>query len=119
MIDLNNLQKEFDIWMREKSGLNSSEQNLKFCNALGMAEEAGEVAHMVRCDFQNIREGLDKDKIKKEIGDGVVDTMVFGMNLCSIYGIDIEEEILKVCEKVLKRDWNKHPADANKIAEQE
>ena len=117
MIDLAGMQKDAGRWFA--INLARDPQSDKFCQALGLSEEAGEVAHIVRVDFQGIREGVDKNMVQDEILDGVGDVVFYAMNLCSLYGISIEQAITKVAEKVLKRDWVKHPADAHLEVEKE
>ena len=104
-IELKQLQSALFEWCG-KNFLTGDLQKDKLSEALGIAEEAGEIAHFVLKDVQNIREGIDKQKVKEEIADGVSDFLIFAMNLCSLYDICIEDAISKTAEKVLKRDWN-------------
>ena len=113
MINLGQLQDEARRWFNDNLATEDPQKD-KFCQALGVTEEAGEIAHMVRVDFQNIREGLDKPKVLDEIEDGVGDIVFYAANLCSLYGIDMEQAIQKTFDKVLKRDWKTNPADAHK-----
>jgi len=111
MIDLGKIQAQFKEWFDKN--LSRGVQEDRFCNAMGIGEEAGEILHMVRVDFQGIREGLDKEKVRDEIMDGVGDVIIYAMNLCSLYGINIEDAIAKTASKVLKRDWVNNPGSAH------
>ena len=104
MIDLR--QKELKEWQERNFGTHND--NLLKC-ALGVAEEAGEICHHVLKGSQKIREGVDGIN-KEEVADGVADTLIYGIQLLSILGLDAEKEISAVIEKVLKRDWVKNPA---------
>ena len=104
MIDLR--QKELKEWQERNFGTHND--NLLKC-ALGVAEEAGEICHHVLKGTQKIREGVDGIN-KEEVADGVADTLIYGIQLLSILGLDAEKEISVVIEKVLKRDWIKNPA---------
>jgi NTP pyrophosphatase (non-canonical NTP hydrolase) len=81
---------------------------------LGMAEEIGEVAHHILKGIQGIREGVDGID-KKEVADGVVDSLIFGQQLLSELKVDAEKEIEEVTEKVLQRNWVKNPESGEKI----
>lgn len=76
--------------------------------ALGVAEEAGEVCHHVLKGTQRIRGGINGVD-KKEVADGVVDTLIYGTQLLSELNVNIENEAEKVIDTVLARDWTKNP----------
>ena len=103
MIDLK--QKELDEWQARNFGRHDDDA-LK-C-ALGMAEEVGEVCHHVLKGMQRIRGGVNGMN-KAEIADGVADTLIYGLQLLSVIGLDAEAEISAVIEKVLNRDWVNNP----------
>jgi len=107
MIDLR--QKELDQWQKRNFG--SHNDDLLKC-ALGMAEEVGEVCHHVLKGTQGIRGGVNGLN-KAEIADGVADTVIYGLQLLSILGLDAEEEIAAVIAQVLARDWKADPAGAS------
>ena len=107
MIDLK--QKELHDWQERNFG-NHPDDALK-C-ALGMAEEVGEVCHHVLKGTQRIRAGVNGIN-KVEVADGVADVLIYGVQLLSILGLDAEEEIAKVIDVVLARDWKKNPKGTN------
>lgn len=107
MIDLK--QKQLDEWQAKNFGRHGDDA-LK-C-ALGMAEEVGEVCHHVLKGTQRIRGGMNGLN-KAEIADGVADTLIYGMQLLSVLGLDAEKEFTAVIEKVLRRDWKENPAGHN------
>lgn len=108
MIDLK--QKQLKEWQNKNFGVHNDDV-LK-C-ALGIAEEAGEICHHVLKGSQKIRGGVDGIN-KEQVADGVADTLIYGIQLLSVLGLDAEEEITKVIEKVLKRDWIENPTGENK-----
>ena len=61
---------------------------------------------------QGIRGGVNGLN-KAEIADGVADTVIYGLQLLSILGLDAEEEIAAVIAQVLARDWKADPAGAS------
>ena len=79
---------------------------------LGMGEEVGETQHYLLKRNQKIREGTTSDCVK-EIADGVIDTMVYGIQLLSELGLDAEEQFNKVVDEVVKRDWKNNPKGGN------
>lgn len=105
-MDINQIQK--DLWEWERThfpmAIGHPEQFV-----LGMAEEVGEVAHMVLKSIQKIREGKEglTEEVKLQIVDGVYDTLVFGLQLLSELGVEFEPGFSELIYKeILKRDWN-------------
>lgn len=76
--------------------------------ALGVVEEAGEIAHHVLKGTQHVRGGVDGID-KKQVADGVGDNLIFGMQLLSFLGVDAEKELPPVIESVLSRNWVDDP----------
>ena len=75
MIDLR--QKELADWANYNFGdkvANSTE------DALGMAEEVGELCHWILKRKQGIR-GVTDEQAVKEIADSFADTVIFGIQL--------------------------------------
>ena len=103
MIDLK--QKELYEWQNRNFGINPTDLERM---ALGMAEETGEVCHHILKGKQGIRGGVNGIN-KDEIADGVADTLIYGLQILSLLDIDAEEEISKVIDKVLRRDWINNP----------
>lgn len=84
--------------------------------ALGMNEEAGEVAHHILKGIQRIRGGTGGIDWK-EVIDGVGDTDIFGLQLLSLGGIDAEEALPPVTDHVLSRNWIENPEDPDKAVQ--
>jgi len=81
--------------------------------ALGATEELGEVAHIIVKAKQRIRQhqaGLD-EKSLDELADGVADTVIYLMQLCSHLGIDFGTTLFYTAETVMKRNWRKNKTD--------
>ncbi len=113
MIDLNDLQERLAIWQKQNfppRPLSIKEQHM-LRMALGICEEAGEVAHVILKGSQGIRSGK-YDYDYKEIADGCIDCFIFSLQLLTAIGVDIEKELIRVSEDViLKRDWIKFPGN--------
>lgn len=106
-IDLSGYQKRLFEWQNKNFG-----RQPDALLGLGIAEEAGEVCHAILKRSQRIRGFEDKEKYLSAIADGVVDNFVFGLNLLSNNGIEIEPLLEAVFEHVLSRDWKKNTLDA-------
>lgn len=81
--------------------------------ALGACEELGEVSHIIVKAKQRIREhqaGLDDNTIN-ELADGVSDTVIYLMQLCSHLGIDFGKALFFTAETVMKRNWRDNKTD--------
>ena len=81
--------------------------------ALGATEELGEVAHIIVKAKQRIRQhqaGLDDNTIN-ELADGVADTVIYLMQLCSHLGIDFGKTLFYTAETVMQRDWRTNKID--------
>jgi len=104
MIDLK--QKQLKEWQEKNFGIH--EDDILKC-ALGMSEEVGEVCHHVLKGVQKIRFGIGGID-KKQVADGIADTLIFGLQILSKLDLDAEKEIAEVIEKVLQRDWIKDPS---------
>lgn len=81
--------------------------------ALGATEELGEVAHIIVKAKQRIRQhqaGLDEEALE-ELADGVCDTVIYLMQLCSHLGIDFGTSLFYTAEKVMKRNWRENKTD--------
>ena len=77
--------------------------------ALGVNEEAGELAHHVLKGIQKIRGGTGGIDMKAA-ADSVADGLVFGTQLCSLENTDAESAIEQTIDEVLARDWINNPA---------
>jgi NTP pyrophosphatase (non-canonical NTP hydrolase) len=81
--------------------------------ALGAAEELGEVSHIIVKAKQRIREhqaGLNKESLEK-LADGVADTVIYLMQLCSHVGIDFGRALFYTADTVMKRNWKDNKTD--------
>ena len=78
--------------------------------ALGVCEEAGEVAHAVLKGTQKIREG-ENGFPKDLICDGIGDMHIYANQLLSMVNMDIQKCIQDTITHVLKRDWIENPTD--------
>ena len=81
--------------------------------ALGACEELGEVSHIIVKAKQRIREhqaGLDDSTIN-DLADGVADTVIYLMQLCSHLGIDFGKALFYTAETVMQRNWRVNKTD--------
>lgn len=72
--------------------------------ALGVCEEAGELAHAVLKADQQIRGDVETHKAAAR--DAVGDVCLYLMDLCNLMGWELEEVIREVAREVHRRDWN-------------
>ena len=76
--------------------------------ALGVVEEAGELAHHVLKGSQRIRGGVNGTDLEK-VEDAGGDIYIFLCQLFSMYGIKLNRAICRTASHVLSRDWKKDP----------
>ena len=112
-IELNELQKQLGRWYeRELKGKDETMLQTVTLQALGMTEEAGELAHAILKAQQEIRGYSDPGRVYTEVVDAVCDSMVFGMVLLWSMECSIENSLSNVIEKVLSRTWREDPENA-------
>lgn len=106
MIDLR--QKELAAWQERNFGVPLIEHV-----TLGISEECGEVCHHVLKGQQRIRGGKDGIDVT-QVADGVADTLIYGIQLLTLLGVDAETVIAATIEQVLARDWTKNKSGDGK-----
>lgn len=95
-------QKELAKWQQ----LNFGQPNIKDM-ALGMAEEVGELCHVILKRDQGIRSYNERSD--DLIADAFADAVIFGIQLMSCMGKDAEKVITDTIALVIKRDWVNNP----------
>ena len=115
---INLKQEELNQWARKN--FPNDYKNPEHANwmILGMAEEVGELAHWRLKSLQGVR-GVDFDNCKLEIADAFGDAIIYGMQVLSDLDIDAEEALRTTIEKILKRDWIKHPLNGGEFQSEE
>ena len=104
---LNDLQGKWFLW-KEKNFDESTGKGPEW-QALGMAEEVGEVCRIILKAQQKIRQytnGFD-EKARKDLAKEISDVAIFSIQLCSIMGIDFGKALFDRSEEVMKRNWTK------------
>lgn len=71
--------------------------------ALGVAEESGELCHAVLKYKQGIR-GYDFEKTHDEVGDAIGDIIIYAMGVADMLDISVEEALYKTVEHVINRN---------------
>lgn len=71
--------------------------------ALGVAEESGELCHAVLKYKQGIR-GYDFAKTHDEVGDAIGDIIIYAMGVADQLDISVEEALYKTVEHVINRN---------------
>lgn len=107
---LNELQGKLAEWQTMNF---KSEDCAPHWMALGVAEEVGEICHVILKSRQKIREfqdGLDS-KAKAKLADGIGDAVVYMMQLCTKTGLSFAQVVFEIAEEVMKRDWTKKKLD--------
>ena len=103
-LDLQELQDKTQLW-REHSF--PPEHRTAVMQALGGAEEAGELAHAIL----KMEQGIRGDKIKHvgEVADSVGDIIIYLAGICSSLDLDLQTCVEAAWAEVSKRDWSKNP----------
>ncbi len=92
-------QKEAARTLIEEPGLEPSNNEIMIVwNALGLAGEAGEVADLIKKGVFH-QHGLDKEKLKKELGD----CLWYIAALCSNLGLDLGDVMQSNIDKLKLR----------------
>jgi len=110
MIHLKEIQMNLAMWQKQNFPerlLSNKDQHL-IQLALGMNEEAGEVAHSVLKRSQGIREDQSTDDL---IEDGIIENFIYGMQMLTAINRDVESALIKVVNEILKRNWIKFPVN--------
>lgn len=75
--------------------------------ALGVCEEAGELAHAILKHEQGIRGMGDRDAMREAAGDAIADVTIYAINLATALRLDFGTLVRGVAEQVMGRDWKK------------
>ena len=106
MIDLIGIQRERGDWQKEN--FHYDKNATKLMCALGVSEEAGELAHAVLKHVQNIRGFSDIAVARERVKDAIGDIVIYAMGVCDQFELDIEDCVFDTWNDVIKkRDWNK------------
>ncbi len=107
---LNELQGRLFEW--QQNNFKKEDTGIEWMG-LGAAEEVGEVCHVILKAKQKIRQhqsGLNEEALDA-LADGVADTVIYLMQLCSHAGIDFGKALFATAEEVMKRDWKNKKTD--------
>jgi NTP pyrophosphatase (non-canonical NTP hydrolase) len=105
MKSISEIQKAVGEWADRNFPSEESRGRLR-C-ALGVCEEAGELAHAVLKRDQGIRGAAEKHEAMMR--DAVGDVVVYLMDFCCREGWDFESIVRETANEVIKRDWTKDP----------
>lgn len=100
------LQAVTGVW-RQKNF--SADKRDAMHQALGVCEEAGELAHSVLKLSQGIRG--DRAHHVDQATDAVGDIVIFLCGLCDALGISFFEAVNRAWSEVMKRDWVENTTD--------
>lgn len=93
------IQKESGEW-RQDAYPDTANIELQ---ALGVCEEAGELAHAVLKFKQGIR-GYDKEKTAEEVADAIGDIFIYACGVADHLGINVVDSIVKAWQHVKSRN---------------
>lgn len=96
---LRRIQLEHAEWAERNFG---DTQNLTN-SALGVCEEAGELAHAVLKINQSIRGS--REEHREAAADALGDIFIFACGVATALGLDLEECIVRTWDQVSQRDW--------------
>lgn len=102
MSDLQRLQQEHADWQLQNFGVVPAWQMI-----LGATEELGEVCHA----YLKMANGIRGDRAQHtaKIKDGIGDTVIFLIGLCTVMGFDFESILDETWQEVKQRDWKANP----------
>lgn len=101
MIDLK--QKELAAWHLKNVGIKTKKSEWQF---IGLVEEVGEMAHAILKRKQSIREVNHES-----IADAFADIVIFGIQIMTCEGRNVEDVLSRTISEVLQRDWKKYPVN--------
>jgi NTP pyrophosphatase (non-canonical NTP hydrolase) len=108
VIDLAERQAHHKKWTKSNFG---STYHLSHHPLLGIVEEVGELSHAHLKAEQAIR-GNDKSW-EAQRRDAVGDIVIYLMDYCNRYNLDLEQCIMDAHAEVLNRDWVANPEDGS------
>jgi NTP pyrophosphatase (non-canonical NTP hydrolase) len=103
--EFSGLQVRLARWQARNFGVASHEQM-----ALGVAEEAGELAHAVLKHSQGIRGMADPEAYREAAGDAIADVAIYAIQLATALRLDFATLLMATAEKVMERDWRANAA---------
>ena len=100
---LQRLQRKLLEWQLENFKAGSEWPASLHLFALGVAEEAGELAHAVLKRAQYIRGMQDEAAFLEAAGDAIADCAIFCIQACSALGLDFSTLLYLTAEEVMNR----------------
>jgi NTP pyrophosphatase (non-canonical NTP hydrolase) len=98
--DLRTFQAEVAEWAERNFGETAAWQT-----ALGVSEEAGEVARVVLKNSQGIRGFETPEALRAHLAKEAADVVIYLAHLLDIVGVDLQWAIATTWERVRQRDW--------------
>lgn len=105
-ISIRELQELAEEW---RSNSFPPEHTTPPLQALGVCEEAGELAHAVLKGVQGIR-GTEAEH-RMAAADAVGDIVLYLTGVCTAMGLDMQTCIEDAWDQVKQRDWSKNKQD--------
>jgi NTP pyrophosphatase (non-canonical NTP hydrolase) len=96
---LNTLQVKMQKWRRAAYPDTATVE----LQALGVAEEVGELCHAVLKFKQGIR-GYDYNKTREEVEDAIGDIIIYAMGVADRFDINMEDALVKTVDHVISRN---------------
>lgn len=103
---LSDLQVALARWQVKNFGGATAEQI-----ALGVCEEAGEVAHAVLKAAQRIRGQDDAEKHREDVGDAIADCAIYLAQMATLYRLDFATLFAETARVVMQRSWTANRMD--------
>lgn len=97
---ISKLQVQIAYWQSENFGVVSMERQ-----ALGVAEEAGELCHSILKHLQGIRGYDDENYFRVKAGDAIADATIYLMQVCTVLRLDFATLVRETGANVMGRDW--------------
>jgi NTP pyrophosphatase (non-canonical NTP hydrolase) len=101
---LSDLQVMLARWQVAQFGVASHEQQ-----ALGVAEEAGELCHAVLKHTQRIRSLADLESYRTAAGDAIADVAIYAIQMATALRLDFATLLDATAREVMQRNWKADP----------
>lgn len=116
MKTLSEIQSEIGEWSRRNFGEQKSKATEQYLGSLaplmGVAEEVGELMHVVLKRHQGIRGYDDDGKFIAERNDAIADILVYLCDFACREGVDVAQCLADTWAGVQRRDWEKNRVNA-------
>jgi len=116
------LQYALAVWVNSELTSDSTTDTLGVSEEVGetteamlllllLATKSGKLSHAILKHHQGIREHHEQniEKLRAEVADGVIDVIIYAMNLCTHQRLDFDTLLRETITEVTTRKWKTDP----------